>query len=176
MRRHALTTAVLAGLAAWASAQGPAPGETAAERMDQFTRDRALLETLVDRGLELADAGTPLRRARVCHDAATDIGGRLREAVAAEDPVRVAELTEYLGAIVHDGLVPTYRQARDTIPPGSPEAADLDRLRYDATAGLDRALDPADAARADGRIGTSARIRDARRHLAAARGLLEQSK
>ena len=30
MRRTALTTAVLAALAAWASAQGPAPGDTAA--------------------------------------------------------------------------------------------------------------------------------------------------
>jgi hypothetical protein len=168
MRRTLLTTVVLAALAAWGSAQGPAPGETAGERMDRFARNRALLESLVDRGLELADADSPLSRAKVCHDAVTDISGRLREAAAAEDPTRVAELTEYLGAVLHDGLLPSLVDARNEIPAGSPGEPALLALRDEAAAGL------APLTATDGKFGGSGRIQSARGRLADARGKLEQ--
>jgi hypothetical protein len=174
MLRTALTTAVFAALAAWASAQGgPAPGESAGERMDRFARNRALLEQLVARGVELADADDPLRRATVCHAAAGEIGGRLREAVAAGDAARAAELAEYLGAVAHDGLLPTLRDARQAIPAGSPEEVHLVKLRDAAADGLGRAA--ADVPE-DGRPGPSARLRGARKRLADARGLLDQIK
>lgn len=173
MRRTALTTAVLAALAAGAPAQGPPRGETAGERMDRFARNRALVESLVARGVQLADADRPLDRARVCHDAAAEIGGRLREAVAGDDPARVAELAEYLGEVANGGLVPTLQKAREVIPAGSPDETHLLQLRDDAAAGL-RQVEA--AVPADGRVGASATVRAARRHLADARGKLDQIK
>jgi hypothetical protein len=174
MCRTALTTLVLAALAAWASGQtGPPPGETAGERMNQFARNRALVELLVTRGVDLADADDPLVRARVCYVAAGEIGGRLREAVAAGDPVRVAELAEYLAAVARDGLIPTLWDARRAIPAGTHDEETLVQLRDDAAAGLGQF---AAAVPADGRFGTSARVQSARRHLTEARGALEQIK
>jgi hypothetical protein len=173
MRRTALTVVILAALAAWASAQAPAPGAAAGERMDQFARNRALLESLVARGVELADADDPLKRAKVCHAAAGEIGGRVREAVAAGDPVRVAELAEYLGAVARDGLIPTLRDARAAIPVKSPEEEALVALRDEAGGGVGQA---AAAIPEDGRIGTSAGVRGARQQLADARGQMSQIK
>jgi hypothetical protein len=173
VRRTILTTAVLAALAAWASAQNPAPGEAAGERMDRFARNRSLVESLVARGVDLANTNDPLQRAGVCHDTAAELGGRLREAVAADDPVRVAELTEYLGAVAHGGLIPNLEDARQVIPARSPEEEKLLKLRDDAAAGLGQAEA---AVPADGRIGASPRVSAARRQLADARGKLGQIK
>lgn len=156
MVRNLLTMTILAGLSAWVAAQGPAPGETAGERMTRFSRNRILVETLVDRSLELTRVDVPLHRARVCHETTIDLQGRLKEAVAANDAVRVAELAEYLDAIVREALVPTLTSARQSIPVGSPDEAELLALRDAASTGLEQT---GAAVPREGRLHSSARIR-----------------
>ncbi|HEX4608495.1 MAG TPA: hypothetical protein VH092_09840 [Urbifossiella sp.] len=147
MTRPALTLAVLAALAAWAGAQGPAP--TAADRLRLHRANRTLLTDLVGGGVRLAGADNPVARAEACQQTARAVGLAVRRAAEARDADRVAELGDHRDALVRDGLVPVLEDATRTIPAASPDAARLRAVRAGAAADLDAteaALPPGDDA------------------------------
>jgi hypothetical protein len=158
---------LVAGLAAWASAQGPAPGRTAAEQLRLFTGNRALLEALVDRGLKLSGGPKPADRVDVCRAAVADVGAAVRRAAGDPDPNpdRVAELTEHLLRLVADGLTPALAAAFAGVPEQSDGYKALAKLREDSRREVTKVLD---ALPADGPLGRSAAVRATRAGLAAA--------
>lgn len=147
----------VAAVAAWASGQGP--GETAGERMDRFTRHQTLVEDLVTRGLDMANANSPLRRVEVCQRAASDLSRTMRSAAQADDPARVAELGDYLHVVFAEALLPNLSEARASIPDGSPDA---ERLRELRTAVVAEATQAEASIPATGKLATSMRINDLR--------------
>lgn len=124
MARAALTLTLLAGLSLWASGQ-----QRAAEfhqQLKQFEANQLLLNQLIDHGLNLSSrGGEPVARAEECRLAAVTLAAALKTAPA-DDPERVAELSDHITAIVRDGLVPNLAQATRDIPPGS---QDYERLK-----------------------------------------------
>ncbi len=143
-----ITAVVLASLAAWAGAQGPAPS-AAAERLRLHRANRTLLTDLVGGGVRLAGADNPVARAEACQQTARAVGIAVRRAAEANDADRVAELGDHLDALVRDGLVPVLDDGFRTIPAESPDAARLRAVRTGAAADLDAteaALPPGDDA------------------------------
>jgi hypothetical protein len=163
MTRTALTLFALAGLSVWASAQNPAPGLTAGEQLRLFQSNRTLLDGLIDHGLKLSDANTPLDRADECRKAADTLGLALRQAAAESDADRVAELSDHLTAVVRDGLTPSLAQARRDIHPASADFERLKRVHADTHQSL---AETRQALQSDEGVGRSARVRDARAKLA----------
>jgi hypothetical protein len=148
MTRPALTAAVLAALAAWAGAQGPAP-TSAADRLRLHRTNRTLLTDLVGHGVRLAGADQPVARAEACQQTARAVGLAVRRAAEANDADRVAELGDHLDTLIREGLVPVLKDATDTVPAASPDAARLRAVRTGTVADLDAteaALPPGDDA------------------------------
>src|SRR5262249_37011031 len=63
----------LTGAAGFVLADPPAPNPSAAERLKQLRRDRALIHKLVESGLRLAEEDDPLKRADQCNRLAEDL-------------------------------------------------------------------------------------------------------
>lgn len=164
MPRTALTLLVAAGLSAWASAQVPAPGPTAAEQLKLLTSNRKLLEDLIDSGLKLSDANTALDRAAECRRAAGVLSAALTRASAdpTADPDRLAELSDHLGAVLRDGLAPSLAEARSVIPR---ESQDFQRLEALERQAADDAAKAAAALPTAGKVGQTPQVRDARGRL-----------
>jgi replicative DNA helicase len=137
MRRTMLTLIAFAALSTWVGAQGPS-ALTAEIQVKQFKSNRILIENLVDRGVELAGADSPLRRAEACQRTAGTLAHYLARAAGNEDADRVAEFANLYSEVVRDGLLPNLAEAKKRIKdPESPEAApvkevsDLARLDLD---------------------------------------------
>jgi hypothetical protein len=159
MSRVALTLAVFLGLAAWAGAQGPPPGLDPARNRELLRTNRALLNQLIDHGVELGGADSPLKRATICRESVRWLAGEVGEAVAAENPDRVTELGGHLEAMIRDGLAPNLDNARQTITPESPDWARLKATRENALGDLDGVRD---ALAAPGKVGDHAKVKDLR--------------
>jgi hypothetical protein len=157
MSRVPLTLTVFLGLAAWAGAQGPPAGLTAAENLDRLKANRALLDQLIDRGIELGGAGNPVDRAEACQRTAGSLAYWVGLAAADQNPDRVAELGGHLEAVIRDGLVPNLDEGRRTVTLES--AARLDAAREKARGDLDRLRD---ALAAPGKVADSRRVKDLR--------------
>ncbi|HET6575469.1 MAG TPA: hypothetical protein VFG68_17835 [Fimbriiglobus sp.] len=128
MTRTALTLTLFAGLSLWAAGQDHAP--LVDRRLKQLEGNRLLLEQFIDHGLNLSSAekgGNSLVRAEECRQAAVHLANALK-AAPADDPERVAELSDYVAAVVRDGLVPNLTRASQDIPPGSNEYKRLGEL------------------------------------------------
>lgn len=162
MTRWTATLLIFAALSAWAGAQGPAPGLTAADQIRLLKANRTLIGHLVDHGLDLADADTPLQKARECRKTAQSLANELQLAADAQDADRVVELTGHFFIVMRDALVPNLDEAKRTIHPDSPDAAELKKLREKAAADLDavRAAIPT-----TGKVGDNAKVKDARSQL-----------
>jgi hypothetical protein len=106
-----LTLFASAALCAWVSAQGSSP-LTAEIQVKQFKNNRILIESLVDRGIELASAESPLRRAEACQRTAGTLAHYIARAAGNEDPDRVAEFVTLFGVVVRDGVVPNMEEAK----------------------------------------------------------------
>ena len=164
MTRSALTLTLLAGLALWASAQSPTVRSTHQD-LELLQKNRDLLNSLIDRGLEISAAGNPLERAERCRKATATLGAELRDAAERSDPDRVAELTEHLATVVEKGLAPTLAEARGQIRPGSPDYDRLKKVHADARADLEQTHK---ALPADGPVGRSKLVTEAKKKLDAA--------
>ena len=171
MTRTALTLVLVAGLSVWASAQTQ-PARNTAEHLQLLRANRTLLTSLIDRGLEISEAGNPLQRAEQCRKATATLGAELRQAAddPAAEPDRVVELSEHLTTLVRDGLAPTLAKAREEVRPGSPDYERLKKVHADAKAELERARQAIPTA---GKVGRSARVKDAQDKLAAAAKQIE---
>lgn len=129
MRRSLLTLVAFTALAAWAGAQGPPAPLPAAVQVKQFKTNRILIESLVDHGIDLANAENPLQRAEECRKTARTLANYLERAAGDENPDRVAELASLFGEVVRDGLVPNLEAAQREIRPGDPREQQLATLR-----------------------------------------------
>ncbi|MBX9623062.1 MAG: hypothetical protein K2X82_04535, partial [Gemmataceae bacterium] len=83
MGRAGYTLLVLAGLSAWAGAQQPAAGLSAADRLRLFRANRVVLAELVGNGVELAGADDPLARAAAYGRSVRALGVAFRTAAEA---------------------------------------------------------------------------------------------
>ena len=120
--------------AAWADAQQTAGSLTAAERRKQLQSNRKLLEKLVSNSVALSGANSSLDRAvAACRGAMGDLCLALDGAITSHDASRVAELGDYLAAIVHDGLLPNLNEAKLQFADGSPERVRLVDLHKSAS-------------------------------------------
>lgn len=159
MTRTALTLLSILALSVWASAQ-TATGPRTADHVRLLATNRTLLSTMLDRALEISDAGNPLERAERCSKATATLGAELRTVAAdpAADPDRVAELSEHLTTVVRDGLTPTLTEARGQHRPGSPGYERLKKVYLDARADLEQVRG---AIPTEGKVGQSKLVKDA---------------
>jgi len=163
--RTALTLVAFAGLSLWATAQDTTSNRVATD-IELLRTNRVLLDDLIDHGLQLSKAGGPLDRAVECRKTAATLGLALKHATGGTDDDRVAELSDYLTAVVRDGLVPNFDLARQGIPRGS---QDYERLKKEAD-GAKKDLDALDEVfPTEGKLGRSGKVAEARRKLAEAR-------
>jgi hypothetical protein len=165
MTRTALTLIALVVLSVWASAQNATAPQTA-HHLQMLATNRTLLESLIDRGLELSDAGNSLERAERVRKATATLGAELRTVAANPEanPDRVAELSEHLTTVVRDGLVPTLAEARGQVRPGSPDYPRLKKVHADAKAELEQTRN---AIPGDGKVGRSQLVKVATQKLSA---------
>jgi len=123
--RLALALVTFASLSLWASGQGPAPSLSAGEQLKMLARNQRLLDDLVERGLGMSAARSPLARIEECRKTTDRLSDELRHAVDRNDSDRIAEIGDHLHLLVSDALVPNLREARDQI---RPESADYPLL------------------------------------------------
>lgn len=174
MRRFAITVAALALLAAWAGAQSSNPAPLAGDQLKLFQSNRDLLENLIEHGIELANADTPVARVKACRESAKDLGRALRDAAGLDDADRVAELGDHLTAVLRHGLVPTIDDARKTIPVGTPADQELVELTARATEDAQQ-FELSIPAR--GKLAQSSKVNDVREKLrAAGESLVERNR
>ena len=168
MFRVGVMLAVFLGLAAWAGAQGPPPLSTA-DQLNMLRANQGVIEELVDRTVELASANTPLKRAETCRKTAGTLAGVVGRAADEGNPDRAAEFGGHLEAVVRDALVPNLDAAKQTIPPESPDAPRLKKIRDDARSDLDGVRN---ALGTPGKVGDDAKVQDLRRKFDALREAL----
>jgi hypothetical protein len=152
---HTLLAFVL--LSAWAGAQNGAPPVlTAEDKVRLFRENVTLIESLVNDGVALSAADTPVKRAEHSRSAARALVNAIAQAAGADDADRVAELAGLFRVIARDGVVPVLNDAKRVVSPESPDGKRLRELREQA------ARDVSDVkALAGGKLGASARVRDA---------------
>lgn len=168
MARALLLLVCFAALSAWAGAQGPAP-LPAAVQVKLFKNNRALLDNLINHGLDLSDTDDPLDRAQECRRTAQTLANYLeRAATDAQDPDRVAELADLLGDVVREGLTPNLETAKQLFPPGTKRFEDVKQLRDTATRDLD-AVAPTIPA---GKVAENTKVKDALARLATLKAAL----
>jgi len=170
MFRLTTTLLVFATLSAWAGAQGPPAGITAAERLKMLQTNRMLIENIVDHGLDLAGADTPLKRADVCRRTARTLANAVRQAADDQNTSRVTELCEHLDSVMREALEPNLKKAAADVRPGSPDESELKKLRERALLDFD---DLRGAIPADGKVGGDAKVKAAFGKLESLRDLLK---
>ena len=161
--RTLAVVAAFAALSGWVSGQGPAV-RTADEEATLLAKNRRLLEGLLDDGLKVADAETPLDRAAACRRAADRLAVEMTAAAKYEDGDRVNEIGNQLADLLSDGFLPPFTAARAEIGPESPEFARLQLLREESAAQLAAAVDGLPTA---GPFAARPRVAALRRKLAA---------
>lgn len=165
LRRFLFAAFALTALAVAAGAQFAPGGPLAAEQLKMFRSNRELLENLVEHGVELANADTPVAKVKACRESAKDLGRALKDAVDRDDADRVAELGDHLAAVIRHGLLPTIDEARTTIPVGTDAAKDLADQTDLATQDARRFELSLPAL---GKVGASVKVKDLREKLRAA--------
>jgi hypothetical protein len=155
MPRVLFTLFVFATLSAWAGAQGPAAGLSAAERLKMLRTNRMLIENMVDHGIDMANADTPLKRANECHRTARTLANAMQQAAVDQNADRVAELCGHVDAVLREALAPNLQQARRDLRPGSPDESEFKKLRESALRdfdGLRDAIPPTSKVAADAKV------------------------
>ena len=164
MRRTFFILSAVAMLCAVSTAQpGDAP-LTAAERLAMLRANRVLIDDLVDDGLALAAQNRSLDATELAVGSSTRLAVALQRAIADGDADRMSELGDHLDAMIGEAVVPGLREAKSTIPPGSP-----DYVRYLAVhkKAFERLSPVAEEVPIDGKGWTVDRIRRCRERLAA---------
>ena len=120
MARWLYLLTAFAALAAWAGAQNPAPPLSAEDKLRLLKTNSLLIDQLVSKGVAMSAADTPERRAEECRKSSLALAHAIRDAAAAEDAERVAELTVLFRNLVRDGLVPVINDGLKVVTPKSP--------------------------------------------------------
>jgi uncharacterized phage infection (PIP) family protein YhgE len=128
MIRHALSLAAVVLLAAFVGGQPPR-ALLPKERADQFKKNQALIQQLVDKTVE--SSRTPndhLKRAETYHKVLHEFSEEIRKAKDAGDKHRVEELTSHLNILLDQGLSPTLKRARLQVEGGT-GAEDYEKVK-----------------------------------------------
>jgi hypothetical protein len=134
MSRRLLLAVMVAGLVPLLAGDEPA-ATGPPQRVKRFQRDRQLIETLVQGGLHLAGTEDPLQRADYCNKVAARLAAEVEQAAQDQEKARLAELTQYLHALLEEGVAANLDTARSRIPTGSAAEKRLQAIR-DRAAGL----------------------------------------
>jgi hypothetical protein len=155
MRKLILPLFVFAAIAGWTSAQGP----TASEHLKMLKTNRELLLELMDQGVEMSNANTSLKKAERCQKVAGQLSRAMKQANDRDDTERMSELGDQLAAIIGSGLMPNLQSARDHIPVGSAERAQITVVHRNVMENLNLAIP------AEGKTTRSASLRSTRQKL-----------
>jgi hypothetical protein len=116
MIRDTLVLLIFAGLAALAGAQSGKPVLTGSQQQQLFHRNRAMVEALVDSGVEISKQSNEYtERSRSYRDLAMKFQSELNQAADNNDAARVAELGKHLNTVLLEGLAPSLRNAHRQI-------------------------------------------------------------
>jgi hypothetical protein len=160
-------------LSAWASAQNTSGPTTAADHLNLLKTNRKLLEELVEEGVQLGDANSPLERATQCQHVATRLTRELKNAIERDDADRVAEMSDYFSSVINSGFMPNFATAKENTPVESPDYPRLLAVHTEAAKNMDivKLLIPA-----DGKLAKNKRVQEARGKLEAAANAVGQPK
>lgn len=155
---HTLFAFVL--LSAWAGAQNGAqpPALTAEDKVRLFRENRTLIDSLVNDGVALSAAETPVKRAESARSAARAVVNALAMAASADDAERVVELAGLFRTLARDAVVPALDDAKRVVSPESPDGKKLRELREQAARDVS---DVKASAPPGGKLGARAKVRDA---------------
>jgi len=163
MARWVYMLTAFAALAAWAGAQGPAPAQlTAEDKLRLLRANSQLIDNLVGHGVDLSNAGDPVQQAAHCRLTAGALARAVEAAAKQQEAERVAVLTLLFRDVVRDGFLPTHAEAKEHVTPESPGAKHLKQLRSSISEDVTKLKA---AIPTSGKVGDSARVRDALKQL-----------
>jgi hypothetical protein len=139
MRPRIFLTAAGVLLAALAWADDPTPST---DQVRMFRQNQALIETLVDGGLHLAELNEPLQRADFCTELAEKFSGEIQRAAQDRDNARADELRGHFHDLIQRGVTANLETAKSKIQMGTSQEQELLRVRERAQL-LERTLEPA---------------------------------
>lgn len=134
MTRFLAAWSVLTLLTAWLAAQDAAR-PSALDQRQLFQRNRALITTLIEEGVDLAGKRDPLQRVEKINRMARHLADATREAIRERNPHRANEFGTHLRTLLERGATGNLEQARARIRVGSEDERTLFALR-DASASL----------------------------------------
>ncbi len=129
MNRRLLWAVLVAVLVPAAAAEDPVLPSGAADQTRRFRQDNALIETLVQGGVRLAGQDDPMKRAECCNEVAERLAAEIQQAAENRNKERVAELGQYLHALLEQGVAANLSAARKQIPAGSTRERNLHAIR-----------------------------------------------
>jgi hypothetical protein len=110
--RNASCLLIVATLVAFAGAQGPKTGLTAAQQQQLFQRNRAMIQTLVESSVEISNqSGDYIKRSQSYRKVIMEFQKELNNAADGTDATRVAELGKHLDMVMRQGLAPNMKKA-----------------------------------------------------------------
>jgi len=129
---------ILAGLAAFAGAQGQKPPLTAAQQQQLFQKNRTMVQALVDSSLEISKSNDFVQRSRSYRKVAMQLQRELDDAAGDTDAGRIVELGKHLDTVLRQGLAPSLRAAHQQIGPGGTDRQNLLDMRNSTVELVDR--------------------------------------
>jgi hypothetical protein len=99
------------------------------QRLQQLSRNRALIQTLVEGGLNLAKEEDSLTRAEKCSTVAQGLASEIHQAVATREGDRAAEMGQHLNTLLKSGVARKLRAVRQETPPESLANKQMENVR-----------------------------------------------
>jgi hypothetical protein len=121
-----VSTALAVSLVGLALASADVP--TTSPRVGRLHKDLGLIEALVDSSLRLAAEPDPLKRAAACNALADRLAREVRQAAAAKDQARAADLGNGLKMLVVRGVAANLNLAYGSMAEDSPQVPEARRV------------------------------------------------
>src|SRR5439155_9001787 len=129
MKRYLSLLLLMVCLAALASADEPSAAPADLSRVWQVQRNQALVQELVEGGLNLARTEDHLQRARYCNELATNLADEIRQAADDHDGDRAIELGRHLQDVLQNGVAANLNKERAQVPHGSTRETEMNSVR-----------------------------------------------
>jgi hypothetical protein len=132
MTRYLSTLSVFAAVCLWAGAQGPSTQVRADQRIHQFERNRAMIESIVDGSLKISQSHNALAKSETYSKILSEMQSEISKAAHNKERERLKELSKQIGIVLSDGFVPNLITAREEIAKGSQDEGKLLEVRDSA--------------------------------------------